>query len=90
MTYNQMRLEDGWCRNFDKVSRLCKIYDNRPEFCKVDRNKFRQIYAVDEDAIDDFCIYCCRSQISDVYGRHSLEAKSYEDAINSMIKNDLN
>ena len=81
-----MRLEDGWCKNFDKDERLCKIYDNRPDFCKVDRARFQQIYGVQEELMDDFCTYCCRNQISEVYGRHSTEASNYENALQKILE----
>ena len=31
-----MALSDGTCKYLDKQSNLCKIYDNRPIFCRVD------------------------------------------------------
>lgn len=30
-------LDDESCINLDKASNLCKIYDKRPDICRVDR-----------------------------------------------------
>lgn len=47
--YKSMIGEDDWCVNFDKTNRMCKIYDERPEFCKVDPAKSKQMFGVDDD-----------------------------------------
>jgi len=28
--------EDGWCIHFDTGRRRCRIYDSRPDFCRVE------------------------------------------------------
>lgn len=28
--------EDGWCIHFDTGGRRCRIYDTRPDFCRVE------------------------------------------------------
>jgi Fe-S-cluster containining protein len=35
-TYLSMVGEDGWCIHFDTGSRRCRIYDARPDFCRVE------------------------------------------------------
>lgn len=35
-TYLAMVGEDGWCIHFDTGSRRCRIYDARPDFCRVE------------------------------------------------------
>ena len=40
---------DDWCVNFDKQSRMCKIYDNRPEFCKVDKVRYKKMFQIEEE-----------------------------------------
>ena len=42
--YVSMIGPDDWCVNFDKKSRMCKIYDTRPEFCRVEVARFTRIY----------------------------------------------
>ena len=40
---------DDWCKHFDKENRLCTIYENRPEFCRVDKQNFKKMFDIDED-----------------------------------------
>lgn len=35
-TYLAMVGEDGWCIHFDTGRRRCRIYDTRPDFCRVE------------------------------------------------------
>ena len=35
-TYLTMVGPDGWCIHFDTGSRRCRIYEQRPDFCRVD------------------------------------------------------
>jgi hypothetical protein len=35
-TYLAMVGADGWCLHFDTGARRCRIYDQRPDFCRVD------------------------------------------------------
>jgi len=35
-TYLAMVGPDGWCIHFDTGSRRCRIYEQRPDFCRVD------------------------------------------------------
>ena len=88
-TYKSMMNDDGWCKNFDKEKRLCLIYDNRPNFCKVDVEKFKSNYNIPSGEMNEFLGYCCKAQIADVYGRHSDEAHRFEaayEAINCQIE----
>lgn len=34
--YLSMVGEDGWCIHFDTGGRRCRIYDTRPDFCRVE------------------------------------------------------
>ena len=51
-----------------KETRMCNNYENRPEFCRVDPKKFKVMYGIEEEELNDFCNFCCREQIEDVYG----------------------
>lgn len=42
----EMDRGDGVCKYFDDKTHLCKIYDNRPIFCNVD--KFYDEYLADK------------------------------------------
>jgi Fe-S-cluster containining protein len=70
--------EDGWCINFDQISRECRIYADRPRFCRVESEVFQQMYGVDPNDLNDFAIDCCRQQIEGVYGDRSLEMLRFD------------
>ena len=74
---------DGWCINFDRVTRNCRIYADRPRFCRVEPEIFGEMFGIAATELDDFAIDCCREQISDRYGEYSLEQIRFEQAINS-------
>mmetsp|Transcript_14045 Transcript_14045/g.18744 ORF Transcript_14045/g.18744 Transcript_14045/m.18744 type:complete len:110 (+) Transcript_14045:320-649(+) len=75
---------DGWCVYFDKITRLCTIYDDRPDFCKVEANSFQSMYGIHSDDLDNFCTSCCREHISDVYGLNSQEMRRFNGALKSL------
>lgn len=72
---------DGWCIHFDPVTRNCKIYEDRPRFCRVTPEVFQDLYEIAPAQLNDFAIDCCREQIQDVYGDRSLESLRFEQAI---------
>ena len=69
---------DGWCVNFDHSTRECRIYLNRPRFCRVQSDVFRDLYGIEPDELNDFAIACCHQQIADVYGDRSPEMMRFE------------
>lgn len=71
--YLSMVGEGGWCINFDHATRECKIYANRPRFCRVEPDVFHDLYGIEPDELNDFAIECCRQQIEGVHGDRSLE-----------------
>jgi len=80
-TYKGMVGEDDWCINFDQEARKCKIYETRPSFCQVSLPTFQAMYGIKESEFVDFCGFCCREQITDVYGEDSAEMDSFEDVL---------
>ncbi|AFY74325.1 putative Fe-S oxidoreductase [Synechococcus sp. PCC 7502] len=74
---------DGWCINFDQVTRACKIYADRPRFCRVESEIFSEMFGITAEELNDFAIDCCREQIMDRYGDYSLESIRFEQAIGS-------
>jgi Fe-S-cluster containining protein len=50
--YESMVGADDWCINFDKESRMCKIYEDRPDFCRVEPKKFQKMYDVEEEELN--------------------------------------
>jgi Fe-S-cluster containining protein len=80
--YLSMIGEEGWCIHFDRDSRKCQIYEQRPRFCRVRPDIFKQMYGVDVEEFDAFAIDCCHQQIAGVYGEKSKEMRHYELFLN--------
>lgn len=79
--YLSMVGEDGWCINFDRQTRLCTIYDQRPEFCRVQPDIFAKMYQIAPGEFEQFAIDCCHEHIEDLYGEDSLEMNSYRQQV---------
>lgn len=79
--YLSMVGEGGWCINYDREQRECKIYPNRPRFCRVEAEVFGDMYGIEAQELNDFAIECCRQQIEGVYGLRSLELLRFNRAI---------
>jgi Fe-S-cluster containining protein len=73
--------EGGWCINFDRASRECRIYEQRPRFCRVQPDIFEQMYGVTAEDFNEFAIDCCHQQIEGVYGSQSPEMERYQQAV---------
>ncbi|CAM9452788.1 unnamed protein product [Choristocarpus tenellus] len=82
--YHSMAQEDGWCKHFDRNSRSCTIYEDRPRFCRVEAETFGDMYGVDPLEMDSFCSSCCRENIGDVHGISSPEMKAFNSVIASL------
>ena len=80
-TYMGLVGPDGWCINYDAEQRLCKIYEQRPSFCRVQADTFEQMFGISEDELNDFAIDCCQEQISGVYGPASQELTKFVTAV---------
>lgn len=70
--------EDGWCVNFDAATRECKIYADRPQFCRVEAKTFERMYGIEPEELEEFATECCIEQIESVYGDRSLEMLRFE------------
>ena len=79
--YLSMVGADGWCIHFDSGSRRCRIYDTRPDFCRV--SSLCGLFGVEPDQVDVFAIACCRQQIRSVHGGRSRELRKFERLIRS-------
>lgn len=40
---------DDWCIHFDKENRQCKVYEDRPQFCKVDKKSYKKMFDVEPE-----------------------------------------
>lgn len=64
---------DGWCIHFDTGGRRCRIYNERPSFCRVENlitlfgsnHDQPEAEPLDGDAL---AIACCKQQIRSEYG----------------------
>lgn len=72
---------NGWCIHFDHETRECKIYADRPRFCRVEAQTFSDLYGIEPEELNDFAIDCCRQQIEGVYGDRSLEMLCFDRAV---------
>ncbi len=79
--YLSMVGEGGWCVNFDQVARECRIYSQRPHFCRVQADVFQEMYGIEPEELNDFAIDCCRQQIEGVYGDRSLEMLRFDGEV---------
>lgn len=79
--YMSMVGEDGWCINYDKAERNCKIYSDRPSFCRVQPDTFAQLYGIQPEELNDFAIECCEQQITGLYGNRSEEMDRFYEAV---------
>lgn len=82
-TYLSMVGEDGWCIHFNPESRRCKVYDRRPQFCRVQPDTFQRMFGIESEDLNDFAIDCCQQQISSIYGDLSPEMERFNSATGS-------
>ena len=74
-----MTSPDGWCKNLDRTSKKCLIYEDRPYFCRV--NDFSVTFNEYLKFGDKFLIDCCKQHISSIYGKKSKEMKNFKFTI---------
>ncbi|OLP17216.1 zinc/iron-chelating domain-containing protein [Leptolyngbya sp. 'hensonii'] len=78
--------EGGWCIHYDHSTRHCRIYADRPRFCRVQADVFQDLYGIEASEVNDFAIDCCQEQIAGVYGHESPEMDRFDTAIQSLEK----
>jgi hypothetical protein len=81
--YLSMVGKGGWCINFDHETRKCRIYEERPRFCRVQPDIFEQMYGVEAEEFSEFAIACCHEHITDLYGEDSEEMEHYNQEVYS-------
>lgn len=84
--YRSMVGPDGWCINFDKRSRSCKIHADRPRFCRVEPDVFKALYGIEEKDFGKEACGFCQDQIRSVYGGRSKELKTFQRVVRSLKK----
>ncbi|HIK22671.1 MAG: YkgJ family cysteine cluster protein [Cyanobacteria bacterium J003] len=76
--YQSLIGADGWCIHFEPLSRRCRIYEDRPRFCRVTPEVFEDLYGILPAELDEFAVQCCCEHIRDRYGERSFELLRYE------------
>jgi Fe-S-cluster containining protein len=97
-TYLAMVGADGWCIHFDTGARRCRIYEQRPDFCRVE-NLVGLFASGSSDAsgsepnkpwgqadLDELAIACCRQQIRCEWGGRGKVMRRFNRAIRHAIR----
>ncbi|KAH7553452.1 hypothetical protein JRO89_XS12G0013600 [Xanthoceras sorbifolium] len=79
--YRSLIGPDGWCINYEKSTRKCSIYPDRPYFCRVEPGVFQSLYGIDEKKFNKEACSCCRDTIKAIYGTHSEELDNFNCSI---------
>jgi len=79
--YMSMVGDDGWCKFYDKVNRMCLDYNNRPDFCHV--KNIAKLFNIPDKDHNKFAIMCCKQQIRTKFGGRSKEMKNF---VSNIIK----
>lgn len=82
--------EDGWCVHYDRTSRECRIYAERPRFCRVEAEGFREMFGIEPEELNDFAIDCCREHIEGIYGEESEEMQRFDREVHQSHHECLN
>ncbi|KAF2600616.1 hypothetical protein F2Q68_00010152 [Brassica cretica] len=64
--YRSMIGDDGWCINYDKATRKCSIYPDRPYFCRVEPEVFKTFYGIEEKKFNKEACSCCIDTIKTI------------------------
>ncbi|KNA12698.1 hypothetical protein SOVF_123600 [Spinacia oleracea] len=81
--YTSMVGADGWCIHFDKSTRSCSIYEDRPYFCRVEPNIFENLYGITNRKFNKEACSFCKDTIKAIYGADSEELDRFNKAIRS-------
>eukprot|EP00850_Spirogloea_muscicola_P015112 SM000113S24068 [mRNA] locus=s113:205538:206131:- [translate_table: standard] len=66
------------------VTSWCLPVAERPRFCRVEPEVFKDLYDVDEQDMDATACNFCMQSIRDVYGGRSKELKSFRRIIRTL------
>ncbi|KAL2936703.1 1 4-beta-D-glucan cellobiohydrolase CEL6A [Bienertia sinuspersici] len=79
--YKSMVGADGWCKHFDKSTKTCSIYDDRPYFCRVQPDVFQTLYGINKRKFDKEACSFCKDTIKAIYGADSEVLDRFNKAI---------
>jgi Fe-S-cluster containining protein len=60
-TYLALVGPDGWCVHYDTGGQRCRIYDTRPDFCRIDA--LVELFGQQQEDGNALAIACCKQQI---------------------------
>ena len=80
-TYLAMVGADGWCIHFDTGGCRCRIYDDRPDFCRV--GQLTSLFGGEGEDSDALAIRCCTQQIRSEHGGRGKVMRRFLRAIRS-------
>jgi len=86
--YESMVGDDGWCVHYDKVERLCTVYDDRPQFCRVDADKWQETLGLHEAELARTAREACKDWIGSVYGAKSDEMLRYQQKMALLVRSE--
>ena len=78
-TYLKMVGSDGWCIHFDTGGCRCRIYEQRPDFCRI--SSLVGLFGNDGESGDALAIACCKQQIRSEHGGHGRVMRRFLRAI---------
>ncbi|KAK9289359.1 hypothetical protein L1049_007514 [Liquidambar formosana] len=81
--YRSLIGPDGWCIHYEKNTRTCSIYSERPYFCRVEPDIFQTLYGIDKKRFNKEACNCCRDTIKAIYGSNSKELDNFNCTIRS-------
>ncbi|KAL6878332.1 hypothetical protein ACP4OV_012502 [Aristida adscensionis] len=84
--YKSMIGTDGWCTNYDKATRTCNIFEDRPFFCRVEPKVFDEFFGVSPSRFDREACSACLDNIKTVYGEDSTELSNFKRVIREESK----
>ncbi|KAK7267568.1 hypothetical protein RIF29_20245 [Crotalaria pallida] len=79
--YNSLIGPDGWCIHYEKSTRKCSIYPERPYFCRVEPEVFKSLYEISKKKFNKEACSCCRDTIKAIYGSNSKELYNFNSSI---------
>ncbi|XP_019428172.1 PREDICTED: uncharacterized protein LOC109336188 isoform X2 [Lupinus angustifolius] len=79
--YKSMTGPDGWCIHYEKSTRKCSIYPDRPYFCRVEPEVFKSLYGINKKKFNKEACSCCRDTIKAIYGSNSKELYNFNNTI---------
>ncbi|KAB2098328.1 hypothetical protein ES319_A01G231000v1 [Gossypium barbadense] len=79
--YRSLIGPDGWCIHYEKNTRTCSIYPDRPYFCRVEADIFKKLYGIENRKFNKEACSCCRDTIKVIYGPNSKELNNFNISI---------